>query len=48
MADLGFADYYEALEVYRYLDPRRVVLPADAAPAHFGEPATPCAGRAES
>ncbi|MCK6556407.1 DUF6178 family protein [Candidatus Binatia bacterium] len=38
MADLGFADYYEALEVYRYLDPRRVVLPADAAPAHFGEP----------
>lgn len=23
MADLGFIEYYEALEVYRYLDPRR-------------------------
>jgi len=38
MADLGFPDYYEALEVYRYLDPRRVVLAAEAVPAHFDEP----------
>ena len=33
MADLGFADYYEALEVYRELDPASVQLGDAAAPA---------------
>jgi uncharacterized protein DUF6178 len=33
MADLGFADYYDALEVYRELDPATVRVDAAAAPA---------------
>ncbi len=33
MADLGFADYYEALEVYRELDPASVQLGEATAPA---------------
>lgn len=52
LADLGFADYYEALEVYRVLDPRSVrvgelpsgtrLRPLDAPPLQ----ATPAAVRA--
>ena len=32
MADLGFADYYEALEVYREIDPATVRLGEQPAP----------------
>jgi hypothetical protein len=39
MADLGFADYYEALEVYRFLDPATVRVDEKTAdrPAPAGE-----------
>jgi hypothetical protein len=40
MADLGFADYYEALEVYRELDPASVQIGA-APPPTPGVPAGP-------
>jgi hypothetical protein len=40
MADLGFADYYEALEVYRELDPASVEIGATPPPTP-GAPAGP-------
>jgi hypothetical protein len=39
MADLGYADFYEALSVYRYLDPTSVKLDEGSA-ARTGEPVT--------
>ena len=41
MADLGFADYYEALEVYRELDPASVRIGEPPPPRRGGAPADP-------
>ena len=42
LADLGFVDYYEALEIYKYLDPQSVRVGEDTArsqpPVAEGEP----------